>query len=116
VTGDRDRLTQAVGNLLSNAARYTPEGGHVTVRLTRESEQALIEVADTGIGISADDIDNVFARFWRADDARDRASGGLGIGLSVVKEIVERHHGYVTVKRREGGGSVFAIHMPLQGT
>ncbi len=109
-----DRLTQAVGNLLSNAARYTPEGGHVTVRLSRESEQAVIEVADTGIGISAEDIDSVFARFWRADDARDRATGGgLGIGLSIVKEIVERHHGYVSVKRREGGGSVFAIHLPL---
>ena len=114
VTGDRDRLTQAVGNLLSNTARYTPEGGHVTVRLTRENEQGVIEVADTGIGISPDDLDSVFSRFWRADDARDRASGGLGIGLSVVKEIVERHKGYVSVKRREGGGSVFAIHLPLR--
>jgi signal transduction histidine kinase len=112
VTGDRDRLTQAVGNLISNAARYTPEGGHVTVRLAAEGDQAIVEVADTGIGISSDDLDNVFARFWRADDARDRASGGLGIGLSVVKEIVERHGGFVTVKRREGGGSVFAIHLP----
>lgn len=114
VTGDCDRLTQAVGNLLSNAARYTPAGGHVTVRLMRQGEQAIVEVADTGIGISEEDLDSVFSRFWRADDARDRASGGLGIGLSIVKEIIERHQGYVTVVRRDGGGSVFAIHLPLR--
>jgi signal transduction histidine kinase len=113
VTGDRDRLTQAVGNLLSNAARYTDEGGNVTVRVRRDTDRAVIEVADTGVGIDENDLDRVFSRFWRADDARDRASGGLGIGLSVVREIVERHEGYVSVSRREGGGSVFAVHLPL---
>ena len=113
VRGDADRLTQAVGNLLANAARYTPERGHVTVRVFAEEDRAVIEVADTGVGISEDDIGEVFKRFWRADGARDRSTGGLGIGLAVVKEIVERHGGSVSAKRREGGGSVFAIRLPF---
>lgn len=115
VMGDADRLTQAVGNLLSNAARYTPAGGTVTVTLRREGDRAVIEVADTGIGIATEDLDRVFSRFWRADDARDRASGGLGIGLSVVREIVERHGGTVAAVRRASGGSAFALRLPLEG-
>lgn len=113
VNGDADRLTQAVGNLLSNAARYTPDGGTVTVTVRRDVDRAVLEVADTGIGIAQEDLERVFSRFWRADDARDRATGGLGIGLSVVREIVERHGGSVGAMRREGGGSVFAIRLPL---
>lgn len=111
VNADRDRLTQAIGNLLSNAARYTPAGGSVTVTLRAEGDRAVIEVADTGIGIAEEDAERVFARFWRADQARDRASGGLGIGLAVVREIVERHGGMVGVSRREGGGTIFAIRL-----
>lgn len=113
VHGDRDRLVQAVGNLLSNAARYSGTGGTVTVAVRRDGARALIEVADTGIGIAEEDLERVFSRFWRADAARDRASGGLGIGLSVVREIVERHGGSVEAARREGGGSVFTIRLPL---
>jgi len=114
VNGDRDRLTQAVGNLIANAARYTPEGGEVSVVTRRDGDRAVVEVADTGIGISEENLDKVFRRFWRADDARHRASGGLGIGLAVVREIAERHGGTVTVSRREGAGSVFAIALPLR--
>ncbi len=113
VHGDRDRLVQAIGNLLSNAARYSADGGTVTVGVRRDGARALIEVADTGIGIAEEDLERVFSRFWRADAARDRASGGLGIGLSVVREIVERHGGSVEAARREGGGSVFTIKLPL---
>ncbi|MDP2183675.1 MAG: HAMP domain-containing sensor histidine kinase [Actinomycetota bacterium] len=115
VDGDSDRLTQAVGNLISNACRYTPSGGVVTVTLGRDGDRALIEVADTGIGIAEEDLERVFSRFWRADGARDRASGGLGIGLAVVKEIVERHGGSVEAANRAGGGSVFAVRVPLAG-
>lgn len=113
VHGDRDRLMQAIGNLLSNAARYSGEGGTVTVSVRRDDGRAVIEVADTGIGIAEEDLERVFSRFWRADSARDRASGGLGIGLSVVREIVERHSGSVEAAQREGGGSVFRIKLPL---
>lgn len=108
-----DRILQAVGNLLSNAARYTPAGGSVDVTLRAEGGSAVIEVADTGIGIAEADLDSVFSRFWRADDARATTSGGLGIGLAVTKEIVERHKGTIRAARREGGGSVFTIRLPL---
>ncbi len=110
---DSDRLQQAIGNLLSNAARYTPAGGRIDVSVRRDTGQAVIEVADTGMGIAEEDLQRVFSRFWRADDARATTSGGLGIGLAVTKEIVERHKGTIGVTRRHGGGSVFAIRLPL---
>ncbi|MDP2234210.1 MAG: ATP-binding protein [Actinomycetota bacterium] len=113
IHADRDRLTQAIGNLLSNAARYSSPGGTVTLSVRRDDARALIEIADTGIGIAEEDLEQVFSRFWRADEARDRASGGLGIGLAVVREIIERHGGSVEATRREGGGSVFTIAIPL---
>ena len=113
VNGDRDRLQQAVSNLLSNAARYTPAGGHVGVRLRRDGDNALIEVADTGMGIADEDMARVFSRFWRADNARATATGGSGIGLAVTKEIVERHGGSISVAHRKGGnGTVFSIRIP----
>ncbi|MHB1135772.1 MAG: sensor histidine kinase [Coriobacteriia bacterium] len=115
VNVDADRLTQAVGNLLSNAARYTPEGGTVRVRLLRDGAQAVIEVADTGMGVAEEDRARVFTRFWRADPARSRASGGLGIGLAVVREIVERHGGSVGVHESDLGGAAFVIRLPLAG-
>lgn len=113
VLGDGDRLTQAVGNLLSNAARYTPEGGRVRLRLVRDGAEAVIEVADSGIGVAEEDRARVFTRFWRADPARNRASGGLGIGLAVVREIVERHGGRVGVHASDLGGAAFVIRLPL---
>lgn len=113
VIGDPDRLQQAVGNLLGNAARYTPSGGGVMVSLRAENGCAVIEVADTGVGIAEEDLPNVFNRFWRADYARASSTGGLGIGLAVTKEIVERHHGDIVAEQREGGGTVFRIRLPL---
>ncbi|HET6498700.1 MAG TPA: ATP-binding protein [Coriobacteriia bacterium] len=113
VLGDADRLTQAVGNLLSNAARYTPEGGRIEVRLRADGDRAVIAVSDTGIGLPECDTERVFSRFWRADTARDSSSGGLGIGLAIVKEIVERHGGVVAAARRPEGGSVFTVRIPL---
>jgi len=115
VYGDGDRLIQAIGNLLSNAARYTPEAGVVRVRLLQEGAEAVIEVADSGIGVAEDERDKVFTRFWRADPARTRASGGLGIGLAVVREIVERHGGRVEVHTSDLGGAAFVVRLPLSG-
>lgn len=113
VSGDSDRLQQAVGNLLGNAARYTPQNGSVEVTLRREGDRAVLRVSDTGVGIAEEDLDRVFQRFWRADSARDRSSGGLGIGLAVTREIVERHKGTIRAARRPGGGSVFEIALPI---
>ncbi len=113
VMGDPDRLTQTVANLLSNAARYTPEGGSVRVGLWSAGDSAVIEVRDTGIGIAPDDRDRAFTRFWRADPARARASGGLGIGLAVVREIVERHGGAIALDAADGGGTLVRVTLPL---
>jgi len=113
VNGDADRLQQAVSNLISNAARYTPPGGTIEVRVRREGANALIEVADTGVGVAEEDIPHVFSRFWRADSARASATGGLGIGLAVTKEIVERHDGTISAARCPDVGSVFSIRLPL---
>lgn len=113
VHGDPDRLTQAIGNLLSNAVRYTEEGGQVEVLVYCDGVNAKIDVSDTGIGIDPDDLERAFSRFWRADSARARTAGGLGIGLSVTKEIVDRHDGSITAQARPGGGTVFTMLLPL---
>ncbi|TLM79731.1 MAG: HAMP domain-containing histidine kinase [Actinobacteria bacterium] len=112
VTGDADRLRQAIGNLLSNAARYTPEGGAVSVSLAVEDGSAVVRVRDSGIGIAPDDLPHVFTRFWRADPARQRSKGGLGIGLAVVREIAERHCGTVAASS-DAGGAEFVLRVPL---
>jgi signal transduction histidine kinase len=113
VVGDMDRLQQAVGNLLSNAARYTPADGLVHVRVRAEADRAMIEVEDSGVGICAEDLPHVFSRFWRADSARAAMTGGLGIGLAVTKEIVDRHKGTIRVEPRSEGGTRFIISLPL---
>ena len=113
VLGDADMIRQATANLISNAVRYTPEGGHITVRVKKGDLMASIAVQDTGIGLSPEEAKMVFSRFWRADAGRDRESGGLGIGLAVVKEIVDRHGGWVQVEGRKNQGACFTIHIPL---
>jgi two-component system, OmpR family, sensor histidine kinase BaeS len=113
VIGDADRLQQAFGNLISNAARYTPAGGSVDVDLHVDGANAVVTVSDTGIGIAQEDTERVFTRFWRADEARSRATGGLGVGLAVVKEIVERHSGTISVTSTPGEGAAFAVRLPL---
>lgn len=113
VLGDPDMIRQATANLISNAVRYTDEGGRITVRVRRGETMASISVQDTGIGLTPEEARMVFQRFWRADSGRDRTSGGLGVGLTVVKEIVERHNGWVQVEGRKGEGACFTIHIPL---
>ena len=113
VMGDPDMIRQATANLISNAVRYTDEGGKIKVRVKRGETMASIAVQDTGIGLTPEEARMVFQRFWRADSGRDRESGGLGIGLTVVKEIVARHDGWVQVEGRKGEGACFTIHIPL---
>ncbi|MVX61670.1 HAMP domain-containing protein [Enterorhabdus mucosicola] len=113
VVGDADMIRQATANLISNAVRYTPEGGHIQVSVRKGDIMASIAVKDTGIGLSKEEARMVFSRFWRADAGRTRESGGLGVGLAVVKEIVDRHGGWVQVEGEKGKGACFTIHIPL---
>ncbi len=113
VKGDPDMIRQATANLISNAVRYTPEGGTITVTVRRGEKMASIAVQDTGIGLTPEEARMVFSRFWRSDSGRNREKGGLGIGLSVVKEIVDRHHGWVQVDGRKNEGACFTINLPL---
>lgn len=113
VLGDADMIRQATANLISNAVRYTPEGGKITVRVSSDNETAAIAVRDTGIGLTPEEAKMVFSRFWRADAGRTREKGGLGIGLSVVKEIVDRHNGWVDVEGEKDKGACFTMHFPL---
>ena len=113
VHGEPKRLEQIVVNLLSNALRYTDAGGSVRVVVRRDGDEALLEVADTGIGIAAEDLPRVFARFWRGEKSRSRDTGGAGIGLSIVKELVQAHGGTISVDSVPAGGSVFRVALPL---
>lgn len=116
VEADPDMITQCVINLLSNAMRYTPEGGWVVVSVLSDRKHVDIAVSDTGIGIAKDDLSRIFGRFWRADASRAREAGGLGVGLAVTKQIVERHHGYISVESELGKGTTFTIHLPREHT
>jgi two-component system sensor histidine kinase BaeS len=97
-----DALAQVLGNLISNAARYTPAGGTVTVRAERRAADLLVSIANTGEGIPADDLDRVFERFYRVEKSRDRALGGAGIGLAIVKQLVEAGGGRVGADSSDG--------------
>ncbi len=112
VTGDERRLGQVVVNLLSNALRYTDAGGTVLVSVHSEGEEAVLNVADTGIGIAKEDLPLVFTRFWRGEKSRSRHTGGAGIGLAIVKALVEAHGGRVAVTSSPGAGSTFTVRLP----
>lgn len=111
---DCDLIAQALGNLMSNAARYTPEGGTITVTLHSDSRNAVIGISDTGIGIPEAQREHIFSRFWRSDEARERSRSGFGIGLAVVREIVDQQGGNVSFHSNEPGpGTTFEVRLPL---
>jgi signal transduction histidine kinase len=108
---DPDRLAQVLANLLSNAVRYTPTGGTVTVRAERRPGDVLVSIANTGEGIPPDDLERVFERFYRVEKSRDRARGGAGIGLAIVKQLVEQGGGHVGAES-SGGLTRFWFSVP----
>lgn len=112
VTGDVQVLTEAVGNLIANAIAYSPQGGSVGVGVKAADRVVEIAVTDRGIGIAEADQQRIFERFYRADPARARRTGGSGLGLSIVKHAVQRHGGEVTLWSRPGRGSTFTIRLP----
>jgi PAS domain S-box-containing protein len=114
VLGDAERLQQVVWNLLSNAIKFTPAGGHVELRLERAGSQAEMIVSDSGQGISPDFLPHVFERFRQADSSITRSYGGMGLGLSIVKSIVELHGGSVRVESEgEDKGATFTVSLPI---
>ena len=114
LTADGAKLEQVLYNLVENAVKYTPEGGHIHVTVSRTGKQAVFAVTDDGPGIPAEDQPHIFDRFYRVDKARSRETGGTGLGLSIVKQIVALHHGTVTVESQEGAGSTFRVELPME--
>jgi heavy metal sensor kinase len=113
IEGDRSRLKQVIVNLVDNAIKYTPAGGHVGVKVYASNGCGVLEVNDDGVGIPAEALPHIFERFYRADKARSRQMGGAGLGLSIIKAIVTAHGGQVKVESVEGKGSRFLVELPI---
>ncbi|MGD6842649.1 cell wall metabolism sensor histidine kinase WalK [Bacillus infantis] len=110
---DEDKLTQVVDNIISNALKYSPEGGQVSFDIVEQEEQLLIRISDQGVGIPKDNLDKVFERFYRVDKARTRKLGGTGLGLAIAKEVVEAHDGKIWAESTEGKGTTISFTLPF---
>ena len=115
IVGDRSRLEQVMMNILGNAIKYTPDGGHIRVTAGSDEEIVWMEVCDDGIGIPEKDRDRIFERFYRVDKARSRESGGTGLGLSIAREIVQRHKGTIGLADHKGPGTTIRLTLPIAG-
>ena len=113
VFGDRLQLTRLFSNLVQNALQYTPEGGIVSVYIKKQNRLAIVNIRDTGIGISTEQLPHVFDRFWRADKARTRREGGTGLGLAIAQAIAQRHGGKIVVTSKVNVGSCFQVKIPM---
>ena len=112
VTADRDKISQVIVNLLSNALKYTQNAGTVQVTVNGTHDAVEIKVKDTGIGIPPEDLPHIFERFYRADKSRNRLTGGAGIGLTITKAIIDAHGGSIKVTSRVGEGTEFIVSLP----
>jgi signal transduction histidine kinase len=113
ISGDVQYLRRVLDNLLSNAIKFTPVGGRVSVRMWREADELLVQVADTGVGIPDEEKERIFDRFYQVDGSTRRRYGGMGLGLALVNEIVEAHGGRVKVDSKVGQGSAFTVSLPV---
>ena len=111
---DREKMERALLNLLGNAVKFTPPGGRITVQLSNRKEEVQFDIADTGIGIDAKDIQHLFEEFFRSENAIRQNIKGTGLGLSLVKQIIEAHEGKIWVKSKMGEGSTFSFSLPLR--
>jgi signal transduction histidine kinase len=111
---DRGRIREMLLNMVTNAIKYTPQGGTVSLSLDQDDESVTFTVRDSGIGIAPGDLPHIFERFWRADPARSRTGDrpGVGLGLAITKWIAEAHGGSITVQSRPGRGSIFTVRLP----
>ena len=115
VDGDADRLRQVVGNLVSNALRYTPQGGTIALHARADGDRVKVTVSDSGQGIAPEDLPHVFDRFYRSDAARDRTSGGSGLGLAIAQALVRAHDGTIDVQSAAGQGTTFTVTLSRAG-
>ena len=113
IVGDRSRLEQVMMNIIGNAIKYTPDGGHIHITAGATPETVWMDVRDDGIGIPEKDRDRIFDRFYRVDKARSRESGGTGLGLSIAREIVQRHNGTIALVPHEGPGTTVRLTLPI---
>ena len=112
ISGDPNALAELIGNLLSNAIQYTPTGGSVRVRVTLADNHVLLAVSDTGIGIAASALPRIFEGFYRAENAKQVFHSGTGMGLPIVKRLVETHGGALSVNSTPGQGTTFTVTLP----
>ncbi|HLQ83292.1 MAG TPA: cell wall metabolism sensor histidine kinase WalK [Pseudogracilibacillus sp.] len=110
---DKDKMTQVLDNIISNAVKYSPDGGKINFKLEKSRRQIIVSIEDNGIGIAYDKLDKIFDRFYRADKARTREMGGTGLGLAITQEIVEAHYGKIWVDSKEGKGTTIYFSLPL---
>ena len=113
ITGDRARLEQVLINIISNALKYTPDGGTIDISSGSSNDMVWVNIADTGVGIPKDDLQYVFDRFYRVDKARSRESGGTGLGLSIAKDIIDLHKGDIKIESEPGKGTSVTVFLPL---
>ncbi|TJX13787.1 cell wall metabolism sensor histidine kinase WalK [Tissierella creatinini] len=114
VNVDKEKFNQIIYNLLSNSLKYLDENGRVIVSLNKFNNNLVIKIEDNGIGIKEEDLKNIFNRFYRVDTSRNKSTGGIGLGLSIVKSLVEAHSGYIDVKSQYGKGTEFLITLPIE--
>ncbi|OZM56591.1 cell wall metabolism sensor histidine kinase WalK [Lottiidibacillus patelloidae] len=110
---DSDKMTQVFDNILSNAIKYSPEGGEILINMALQNEGLIIEISDKGVGIPADSVEKIFDRFYRVDKARSRKLGGTGLGLAIAKEIIREHQGEIWATSKEGKGTTIHIKLPI---
>lgn len=110
---DRDRMTQVVDNIISNAVKYSPEGGNITLKVEKRMSEIVVSVRDEGIGIANDKLEKIFNRFYRADKARTRQLGGTGLGLAITLEIIDLHYGRIWAESKENEGTIIYFTLPL---
>jgi len=116
IEADKNKINQVMENLISNAVKFSPQGGEITVSIEQSEEKAKISITDTGIGIPEKDLSHVFEKFYRAENASSEAIGGTGLGLAIVKYIVESHAGKIWVESKLGKGSTFSFTLPIKST
>jgi signal transduction histidine kinase len=114
IVADEDLLSQVWMNLITNGIKFTPEGGGMHIELFQKNEKIQFRVTDTGIGIPQEDQTRIFERFYKTDKSRTRASGGSGLGLSIVKKIVDLHKGTIEVESELGAGTTFIVCLPMK--
>ena len=115
IRADRERILQVIMNILSNAIKYTPDGGRIVMTAGWQEERVWLEVSDNGIGIPKGDRERIFERFYRVDKARSRESGGTGLGLSIAQEIVLRHEGTLSLVEKDGPGTTVRMELKIGG-